>query len=314
MTTNVLDDVVSKTKYIKVSKPQVELKNLLPCEECFTNSKKEFDVANMWLQTVQDRYDTKIKYIEPAILKKMKKKTVSFETRPSLIVDLPVYAMINPFKQPITDLKNWPELGSDAIDRGGLSVHADISMSGELRLRTNVQSWFNVSINYTKSWFSLNDISATSNFILGIIGCIIAGIMLYSGITTGAGGLGPLVFFGLVLLLPCLCLAWANFGIKHYNSFKDSEDVRMKFVTHVPGLIPENAKKTIIEAKEIADSVGGEVKLIVEADWKTVGATSEIKPKDPLIVIVKDDTIAYIDRFDCTTLETALAQGHTTPV
>jgi hypothetical protein len=58
------------------------------------------------------------------------------------------------------------------------------------------------------------------------------------------------------------------------------------------------------------------VGLIVESDWKLLSSSMKIIPKklDPIIVIYNDDSMAYIDRFDCTAAETSLAQEHATKV
>ncbi len=88
-------------------------------------------------------------------------------------------------------------------------------------------------------------------------------------------------------------------------------NLRFALYCTLPGMIPTEYRDKILKARDVAKEVGGDLRLIVEAHWK-LAATAVVAPRsaDPLIVIVKGDNIAYIDRFDCTALETQLAREH----
>lgn len=77
----------------------------------------------------------------------------------------------------------------------------------------------------------------------------------------------------------------------------------------IPGYIKPEDRQKIRDAKELADKVGGECRLLVEADWK-VAEHIVARNVDPLIVIRKGTDLAYIDRFDCTAAEEHLAREH----
>ncbi len=83
------------------------------------------------------------------------------------------------------------------------------------------------------------------------------------------------------------------------------------YYTVIPGHIPPDYRMMIHRLNAVAKRCGGDVRLIVEANWKGV-KESRLAPiqRDPLLVIVKDRTIAYIDRFDCTAVEEHLAREH----
>ncbi len=80
----------------------------------------------------------------------------------------------------------------------------------------------------------------------------------------------------------------------------------------LPGFIPQASRETIQAAKKAADTCGGDVRLIVEADWKVVAEGRGVDPRsaDPIIVLVKDDAVLYVGRFDCTAAEEQLAREH----
>lgn len=77
----------------------------------------------------------------------------------------------------------------------------------------------------------------------------------------------------------------------------------------IPGYIKPEDRQKIRDAKELADKVDGVCRLIVEANWQ-VAEHVVAKARDPLIVIVKGEDIAYIDRFDCTHTEEYLYREH----
>ncbi len=82
----------------------------------------------------------------------------------------------------------------------------------------------------------------------------------------------------------------------------------------IPGFIPQEYRDKIATTTEMAKSIGGQCRLVVEANWKLAAEGSTPAPADPLIVIVRGDTIAYIDRFDCTAEEEHLAREHAVKV
>ncbi len=87
------------------------------------------------------------------------------------------------------------------------------------------------------------------------------------------------------------------------------------YYTNVPGQIPPAHRQTILSMQAIAKKHDADVRLIVEANWLEVKADKlAALAKDPLIVIVKGETIAYIDRFDCTAREENLAREHAVKV
>src|SRR5690606_1696330 len=84
------------------------------------------------------------------------------------------------------------------------------------------------------------------------------------------------------------------------------------FYATIPGYIKPEDREKIHAAKELADKVGGDCRLLIEADWREAGHMA--RTVDPLIVIRKGDDIAYIDRFDCTAEELPLAREHAVKV
>ncbi len=83
----------------------------------------------------------------------------------------------------------------------------------------------------------------------------------------------------------------------------------------VPGFVPPSARTAIMRAADIAKATGGKLRLLLEAKWVLASVHPVPSAKaDPLIVIVKGTSIAYIDRFDCTAAEEHLAREHTVRV
>lgn len=89
-----------------------------------------------------------------------------------------------------------------------------------------------------------------------------------------------------------------------------SESICLTHYCTIPGNIKEEDRRKIWDAKHLADKVGGECRLIIEADWKIASEQILARAVDPLIVIRKGDDLAYIDRFDCTAEEEHLAREH----
>ena len=97
----------------------------------------------------------------------------------------------------------------------------------------------------------------------------------------------------------------------HNAWLKSSGDYAYVCYSTIPGMIKPEDRKKIADAREIARSVRGELRLITEATWILAGESPPgPKPRDPLIVIRNGDLTAYIDRFDCTSLEESLAREH----
>ncbi len=110
-----------------------------------------------------------------------------------------------------------------------------------------------------------------------------------------------------------LCEVFLRAGpwtIFRHDTFGSRQTVFALYST-IPGYIPPEYREKIRRANGIALATDGAVRLIIEADWKLAEeVTVTAKQADPLIVIVKKDTVAYIDRFDCTTAEENLAREH----
>ncbi len=101
------------------------------------------------------------------------------------------------------------------------------------------------------------------------------------------------------------------------EAFHENKQRTLFFVLYctLPGFIqPENRTK-IREAKTIADKTNSDLRLIIEADWRlATTAPGLAQKKDPLIVLMKGDSVAYLDRFDCTAKEENLAREHAVKV
>lgn len=90
---------------------------------------------------------------------------------------------------------------------------------------------------------------------------------------------------------------------------KQSGDIFLALYCTIPGYIKPEDRQKIRDAKELADKVGGDCRLLVEANWQ-VAEHIVARNVDPLIVIRKGNDLAYIDRFDCTAAEEHLAREH----
>jgi len=281
--------------------------DILPCEEGLVDVPNNIDFK--WLKRFEDKFGHKLKYLHPEILKKNKEYTVTFPDNPSLKIGLPVYAFIDPFKrvEEGTYIHNGTDTGKLT---GRLSLKANTSVEFE----TNLSHFFQPSFkNYTPFFNLFDDLSIKSNIIVGSI-IVLASVLFMFFLSYSFTSLLVGISVGSVGLINIL----SNVYRLTQNTLYKDVYAKFEFITRIPGLIPKDVKNKLKELRDFADQSDYDrresckLRLIVEADWKL--QQSEILPKDPVIVLIKDNMIFYVDRFDCTTLETSLAQGYTTPL
>jgi len=290
------------------------VENLLPCERHFSENHKKN--SNEWLKLVQKEYGAPIRKFHPEVLKGTKNHSIKIKGRQALKIGLPEFALIDPHLPSINPTDEY--YGNDLQRRGGITVEITSDRDRESKVDTSHHPLNTVDVKVKENWLLNDDMSTVANFITGTIILAVSAIAVFSifkfcdetplrVLVSCIAGIASI--FGGLFAIPSV----VNL---HKNTFVKNERCKLHFSTMLPGLIPPDAKKKIEKATKVAKNVGGELYLIVEADWKVSRVERTIIPenKDPIIVIVKGDTIAYIDRFDCTTKENLIAQGHTTPV
>jgi hypothetical protein len=226
----------------------------------------------------------------------------------NFVIDLPKFYLIDPFETPVKS-------SLCKVTSGKLNIKLLRDWDGDYttNIETAHDSIFKVNFNLNEK--SKSDSAKFSFFatLSAAIGLAIIATVLFCFHTFGA-----CIFFGLVASIGSIGASILFLNEKSAftkTSIPPKRKVEMTFGTFIPGKIPNEMRKTLKQCRDIAHSMGGNVGLIVESDWKLLDSV-KITPveHDPIVVIYKGKDFAYIDRFDCTADETRLAQEHVTQV